>query len=339
MSTEEKRYRVTAQLVSIHQIVVQGRDEDEARDFANSVDFEKWTYVEGEYEIVDIAKDFFERKLKVEQDTEVTPSNEGPNLKIVKGQVLVMENNIAQKITAFATILALPFALGAFVLTWAPAQQFYLSDPTYDGFVQPRSIAKLVEITQDSTVTVYCDYGVEKYTQGTAFAVELEHSQGKKYQTTLLTNHHVIEKCLDNNKKIYVLALEGKETEAVIDRVDEEKDLAVLVTTLEIDNLYFSNYKPNPGYWIAAVGSADGYEGSVAFGNVLNMDKYELLITAPLSSGNSGGPLIDNEGNVVGVNTKSPIGSDYQYNLAMSLDALCLKIMECEEDVFWEEND
>ena len=248
-----------------------------------------------------------------------------------------MENNISQKIIAFATILALPFALGAFVLTWAPAQQFYLSDPTYDGFVQPRSIAKLVEITQDSTVTVYCDYGAGKYqyTQGTAFAVELEHTQDKKYKTTLLTNHHVIEKCLDNNKKIYVLALVGEETEAVIDRVDEENDLAVLVTTLKIENLYFSNYKPNPGYWIAAVGSADGYEGSVAFGNVLNMDKYELLITAPLSSGNSGGPLIDNEGNVVGVNTKTPIGSDYQYNLAMSLDALCLKIMECEDDVFW----
>jgi hypothetical protein len=84
MSTEEKRYRVTAQLVSIHQIVVQGRDEDEARDFANSVDFEKWTYVEGEYEIVDIAKDFFERKLKVEQDAELLPTTDGPYLKIVK---------------------------------------------------------------------------------------------------------------------------------------------------------------------------------------------------------------------------------------------------------------
>ena len=66
-----------------------------------------------------------------------------------------MENNIAQKLTAFTTILALPFALGAFVLAWAPAQQFYLSDPTYDGFVQPRSISKLVETTQDSTVTVF----------------------------------------------------------------------------------------------------------------------------------------------------------------------------------------
>jgi hypothetical protein len=84
MSEEEKRYRVTAQLVSIHQIVVQGRDEDEARDFANSIDFEKWTYVEGEYVIVDIAKDFFERKLKVEQDTELLPTTDGPYLKIVK---------------------------------------------------------------------------------------------------------------------------------------------------------------------------------------------------------------------------------------------------------------
>ena len=43
MSAEEKRYRVTAQLVSIHQIVVQGRDEDEAqllkRDFPQSRSF------------------------------------------------------------------------------------------------------------------------------------------------------------------------------------------------------------------------------------------------------------------------------------------------------------
>jgi S1-C subfamily serine protease len=52
-----------------------------------------------------------------------------------------------------------------------------------------------------------------------------------------------------------------------------------------------------------AVGSADGYEGSVSFGNVLNINRYEVLITNNISPGSSGGPLIDNEGYVVGVTT------------------------------------
>jgi len=55
-----------------------------------------------------------------------------------------MENNIAQKVTAFAAILALPFALGAFILTWAPAQNFYDTDPRGDGYVPPRNIEKLI---------------------------------------------------------------------------------------------------------------------------------------------------------------------------------------------------
>ena len=84
---------------------------------------------------------------------------------------------------------------------------------------------------------------------------------------------------------------------------------------------------------MAAIGSADGYEGSVAFGNVLNGTNLEILMTAPLSHGNSGGPLVDNEGNVVGTNTFGQKGE--QYNGAMSLNALCVKIMECEGDVFW----
>jgi hypothetical protein len=39
---------------------------------------------------------------------------------------------------------------------------------------------------------------------------------------------------------------------------------------------------------------------------------------------------------VVGTNTFGRI--DEQYNGAMSLNALCVKIMECEEDVFWKED-
>ena len=248
-----------------------------------------------------------------------------------------MENNIAQKIIAFATILALPFALGAFVLAWAPAQQFHLTDPRGDGFVQPRSIADLVESVQASTVTVYCDFNKDETSQGSAWAINLSNDQENKYPTTLITNHHVIEDCLFERGNIFVAALGGKEFKAVIDQYDEENDLAVLATELELKPLDLSGYEPIPGYWVVAVGSADGYEGSVAFGNVLNTEKYKILSTAPLSHGNSGGPLVDNEGFVVGVNTFSQVGE--QYNGAMSLNALCVKIMDCDGELFWKMED
>ena len=85
MSEEEMRYRVSSVVTSNLQIVVQARSSEEAEATAEAIDFEKWSVSSNEYEIVDVAKDFFERKQKVEQDTEVIPRNEGPTLKIVKG--------------------------------------------------------------------------------------------------------------------------------------------------------------------------------------------------------------------------------------------------------------
>ena len=85
MNEEEMRYRVTAVVSTTMQIVVQARSEEEAEAFSDAIDFEKWQVVSSEYQTVDIAKDYFERKQKVEQSTEITPSNEGPTLKIVKG--------------------------------------------------------------------------------------------------------------------------------------------------------------------------------------------------------------------------------------------------------------
>ena len=335
MNEEEMRYRVTAVVTSTLQIVVQARSVEEAESFSDAIDFDKWSVVSSEYVTADVAKDFFERKQKVEQDTEITTSNQGPTLKLIKGQVLVMEINLAQKITAFATILALPFALGAFVLAWAPAQQFYSSDPRVDGYVQPRNIEKLITKVQDSTVTIFCRPNDPKNKGGfgSGWAIDLENQQGKRFPTTLITNYHVIDECLDGKGKVTVLALFGKEYQAVIDNWDKENDLASIASALEVTPLKLSEYEPFPGYWVAAIGSADGYEGSVAFGNVLNGTKFEILMTAPLSGGNSGGPLVDNEGNVVGTNTFGQI--DEQYNGAMSLNALCVKIMECDEDVFW----
>jgi hypothetical protein len=71
---------------------------------------------------------------------------------------------------------------------------------------------------------------------------------------------------------------------------------------------------------------------------VLNTTVSQVLITNDSAHGNSGGPLIDNEGNVVGVITAS---SNEQYNIAVSLDAFCAKILDCQyesdgEKTWWD---
>jgi hypothetical protein len=63
MNEEEMRYRVSAVVTSTLQIVVQTANIEESKASANAIDFDKWSVVSSKYVTVDIAKDFFERKL------------------------------------------------------------------------------------------------------------------------------------------------------------------------------------------------------------------------------------------------------------------------------------
>ena len=64
MSSDERRYRVTAQLKSVYQIVIEAQSPEEAEYFAADIDMEKWTYIEGDYEVIDVSKDYFLKRLK-----------------------------------------------------------------------------------------------------------------------------------------------------------------------------------------------------------------------------------------------------------------------------------
>ena len=244
-----------------------------------------------------------------------------------------MTETPSNKFITFVAIIATPFALGAFLLAWGPAQQFSNSDPRKDGYVQPRSISDLVDRTQASTVTVFCEPNKKDGVLGTAWAIDLPNGVEKEYPTTLITNHHVIEKCIGLDGSLTVALLNKAEVKARIVKWDKENDLAVLAADLEIEPLELSEYDPWPGYWTMALGSADGYEGSVAFGSILNATDFELLLTTNLSHGNSGGPLVDNEGRVIGVVTWR--SKTEQYNGAMSLNAMCAEILECDGKYYW----
>jgi S1-C subfamily serine protease len=231
-------------------------------------------------------------------------------------------------------LLILVLSIGG-LYAWGPIMQYRNTDPTLDGYVQPRSISDLVDLVQKSTVSIYCEFGEkDNYDLGTGWALDIETERESEYPTALITNYHVIENCLEGKGKLFVAALGGEEFPAIIDNWDEENDLAVIATKLKIQPLELSQNNPNPGYWVMAIGTADGYEGSVAFGNVLNVTEKEVLITAAISSGNSGGPLVDNEGKVIGTNSWS--ADKEQYNGAMSLDAMCLGVMKCENETYWD---
>jgi S1-C subfamily serine protease len=171
--------------------------------------------------------------------------------------------------------------------------------------------------------------------QGTAFAVNLEGytDQGK---TALFSNHHVIEDCIYQGV-LTIQNLDGKVFDVVLENYDPENDLALLSADIEMSYLDLTDYPPQAGYWVMSYGTADGVEGSIAIGNVLNITTdNEILITAALSQGNSGGPLIDNEGNVFGVSTAVMTTERSQYNSVGSLDRFCAVILECDGKDYWD---
>jgi hypothetical protein len=62
--SEERRYRVTAEYRSVHQLMIQALSPEEAEYVAKDIDLDKWEFVEGDYEIVDVSRDYFLKKVK-----------------------------------------------------------------------------------------------------------------------------------------------------------------------------------------------------------------------------------------------------------------------------------
>lgn len=232
--------------------------------------------------------------------------------------------------------IAIGLSSATLYLGFGPWQQFNNTNPELDGYVAPRSISSLVDTVQDSTVTVYCELFNGDYFVGTGWAMAIDTDRADKFPTSIVTNHHVIEDCLGGKGKITVKQLAGKEYRAIVDNWDIKNDLAIIATKLKLKSLPLSQNPPYPGYWVMAIGSPGDYEGSVAFGNVVNVSSdNEIFITASLSGGNSGGPLIDNEGYVIGTNTWRGL-KDIKFNGAKSLDAMCAEIMVCDGDSYWD---
>ena len=134
----------------------------------------------------------------------------------------------------------------------------------------------------------------------------------------IITNNHVIA----NARQIIITTTEGKEYQAKIVGIDERSDIAVLKINVE-DHEYakMSDEELIRGEWVIAFGNPYGlfeYVNNplITVGVVSGVDInfgfsakdrhfYESMIQtdASINPGNSGGPLVNSEGEVVGMNT------------------------------------
>jgi S1-C subfamily serine protease len=246
----------------------------------------------------------------------------------------VWNNSHLWRVATVALLLVTTFLL---ISTKDVISVFKYTDPVVNEYVAPRDHAALIDKLDRAVVTITCDYGSDAVYFGTAWAFNYE-GVTDMGRTALITNHHVIEDCIDGGK-LSIESRFGDIAEAEIDNYDIENDLAIVTTDLPLEYLDFTSYPPTVGAWVMAYGSADSYMGSVAYGNILNIDvNGTLLITANISGGNSGGPLVDNEGNVFGVNTRTYNSEkdNTQYNISVSLDSFCDRLLECNGDTYWD---
>ncbi len=125
----------------------------------------------------------------------------------------------------------------------------------------------------------------------------------------IITNHHVIE----NADQIIVRLADRREFEAELIGSDEQSDIALLkIDARKLPTLKFGNSKIlRAGEWVVAIGSPFNFEQSVAAGIIsatgrsTNAQQYVPFIQTDvaINPGNSGGPLLNLDGEVVGINS------------------------------------
>lgn len=126
----------------------------------------------------------------------------------------------------------------------------------------------------------------------------------------IVTNNHVVK----DASQITVVLNDGREFIATVSGTDPRTDLAVL--KIEESGLPYLNFGSSDeleiGEWVIAIGTPFALESSLTVGVVSAKGRQDLGITsledfiqtdAAINPGNSGGPLLDLNGDVVGVNT------------------------------------
>lgn len=151
----------------------------------------------------------------------------------------------------------------------------------------------------------------------------------------VLTNYHVVE----DAQEIKVTLSDGQTLEATVVGADPSNDIAVLKISAAADALHpielGESAKLKVGQRIYAVGNPFGLERTMTTGIISSLNrslgarngrtmKSIIQLDAALNRGNSGGPLLDSRGRLIGMNTAiaSQTGANTGVGFAIPVDTI-----------------
>jgi putative serine protease PepD len=149
-------------------------------------------------------------------------------------------------------------------------------------------------------------------------------------KTYLLTARHVVADQLRRSQPAVRLTRGTRTWSGRVVRIDGVNDLALIETRADVGDALWANPQerplPDPGDQLLLVGSPFGLEGTITTGIVSRVTYNEIQTDAAANPGNSGGPAIDGDGNVVGVLLA---GEGQGINFAVPIERACVGLRSC----------
>jgi len=206
-----------------------------------------------------------------------------------------------------------------------------------DLFYPPKDLPSLILKVEESVVAIECETNDGAWSYGTGF-VDVVEAETDGFESVVVTNHHVIEDCINPENELIVRTGFDQSGTPLVNllRWDEENDLAIIEIDEYLPGLKSAENFADRGWWTMAMGSpldSDFEEttilyNSTTFGHISYvLNEYWNYTSATINGGNSGGPLVNSRGELIGINTLAGASTeDGVWNVAVDSDVLCEKI-------------
>lgn len=199
-------------------------------------------------------------------------------------------------------------ALPTVAIAESPRQGARLAAPVtpllsaWDPVSPPDDLENFTSRVNESVATVYCaNSSGAGWSSATTLRPELIASG---YQSYMVTSASLVRGCTAEGRQEVQIRHKGVSYAARVWTSDFNLDLAAVVTKAKLPQLLWSPVpKPSIGQWVAAFGNSTGLESPPSIGAVTSVGVNDLTSSAQATTANAGGPLVTNDGRVVGITT------------------------------------